>query len=201
MTIKFDEKGLVPIITQDMETGEVLILSYMNEEAYKKTIEEQELYYYSRSRQMLWKKGETSGNTQTLKSLYFDCDQDALLAKVIQKGPACHTGKRSCFYNKIIDKGETGSIIDELVKTIETRKQSPVEGSYTNYLLREGKDKILKKIGEETAEVIIASKNNSKEELIYEMSDLIYHSLVLLSYDDVTLEDIFNELKKRHRIA
>lgn len=198
MMVKYDENGLVPVITQDALTGDVLILSYMNAEALKKTIEEQSLYYYSRSRNELWKKGLTSGHTQELISLYVDCDQDAILAKVIQKGPACHTGEKSCFYNTLINKGEPESILAKLVKTINDRMENPVTGSYTNYLLKEGKDKILKKIGEESSEVIIASKNNSKEELIYEMSDLIYHSLVLLAHDGVTVEEIIKELEKRH---
>jgi phosphoribosyl-ATP pyrophosphohydrolase/phosphoribosyl-AMP cyclohydrolase len=198
MKIKFDEKGLIPVVTQDANTGQVLILSYMNEEAYKKTLEEECLYYYSRSRQALWKKGESSGNTQTLISLSMDCDGDALLAKVIQKGPACHTGQGSCFHNLLLGQ-EQSDIVSTVIETIEDRKTNPVEGSYTNYLLEKGKEKILKKIGEEASEVIIASMANDKEELIYELSDLVYHSLVLMASEGVTKDDIFKELENRHR--
>jgi phosphoribosyl-ATP pyrophosphohydrolase/phosphoribosyl-AMP cyclohydrolase len=196
--MKFDENGLIPIITQDYETKEVLILSYMNKEAYDKTIESGDLYYYSRSRQELWKKGESSGNTQILKSLSFDCDSDALLAQVVQKGPACHTGERSCFYNDVIETSERNILFD-LEKTIEERRVNPVEGSYTNYLLDKGIDKILKKIGEESAEMIIAAKNPQNDELIYETSDFLYHMLVLLKEKKISLSDIFSELRKRHR--
>jgi len=198
MNIKYNNEGLVPVITQDYVSGEVLILSYMNAEALDKTIQENKLYYYSRSRERLWLKGETSGNTQTLKSLYYDCDQDALLAKVIQVGAACHTGAKSCFHQSIFECEATQPIIQKLIQTIDDRIKCPNAGSYTNYLLSEGKDKILKKIGEETSEVIIASKNNSKKELVYELSDLIYHVLVLMAFDGVSLESILEELELRH---
>lgn len=191
-------KGLIPVITQDYYTKEVLILSYMNEEAYEKTLKEKQLYYYSRSRQTLWKKGETSGNTQELISLTADCDSDALLAIVKQKGSACHTGEKSCFHNKVIP-GDNKDIILSLVSRIAQRGQNPVEGSYTNYLLNAGKEKILKKIGEESSEIIIASMSDDKKETIYEIADLIYHTLVLMNFDDIHLQEILDELKKRYR--
>lgn len=198
--IKFDSNGLIPVVTQDFNTKEVLILSYMNEEALLKTLDTNVLYYFSRSRKKLWKKGESSGNTQELIKLVYDCDGDALLALVIQNGFACHTGKKSCFYNILMEsnKKNYNSIINDLYLLIKNRKTNKKEGSYTNYLFEEGKDKILKKIGEEASEIIIASKNNSKDELIYEMCDFIYHSLVLLVNDDVTIEDILKELVNRY---
>ena len=199
--IKYDEKGLVPAIIQDADTNEVLMMAYMNEESLKKTIETKRTWFYSRSRQNLWNKGETSGNFQDVRSISYDCDGDTLLVKVIPEGPSCHTGNNSCFFNTIVEgeKTESAAILKQLYKTIEDRKSNPVEGSYTNYLFDKGIDKILKKVGEENAETIIAAKNNSKEELIYEASDLIYHLLVLLVNQGVSLEDIFGELEKRHK--
>jgi len=193
--IKFED-GLIPVITQDYNTKEVLILSYMNKEAYKKTLDEKVLYYYSRSRKELWRKGESSGNTQELISLTYDCDGDALLAQVIQKGPACHTGERSCFHNPLIGEKKVDVLYD-LLDVIKDRKKNPKEGSYTNYLLDKGKEKILKKVGEESSEVIIASMADNKSELIYELSDLVYHSLVLMVSEDIELDDIALELNKR----
>jgi len=193
--IKFED-GLIPVITQDYNTKEVLILSYMNKEAYKKTLDEKVLYYYSRSRKELWRKGESSGNTQELISLTYDCDGDALLAQVIQKGPACHTGERSCFHNSLIGEKKVDVLYD-LLDVIKDRKKNPKEGSYTNYLLDKGKEKILKKVGEESSEVIIASMADNKSELIYELSDLVYHSLVLMVSEDIELDDIALELNKR----
>lgn len=199
--IKYDEKGLIPAIIQDVNTNEVLMMAYMNEESLKKTMETNKTWFYSRSRQNLWNKGETSGNFQDVKSISYDCDGDTLLVKVIPEGPSCHTGNNSCFFNSIVEgeKTESAAILKQLYKTIEDRKSNPVEGSYTNYLFDKGIDKILKKVGEENAETIIAAKNNSKEELIYEASDLIYHLLVLLVNQGVSLEDIFGELEKRHK--
>ena len=193
--IKFED-GLIPVITQDYNTKEVLILSYMNEEAYMKTLDEKVLYYYSRSRKELWRKGESSGNTQELISLTYDCDGDALLAQVIQKGPACHTGEISCFHNPLIGEKKVDVLYD-LLDVIKDRKKNPKEGSYTNYLLDKGKEKILKKVGEESSEVIIAAMAENKSELIYELSDLVYHSLVLMVSEDIELDDIALELNKR----
>lgn len=199
--IKYDEKGLIPAIIQDVNTNEVLMMAYMNKESLKKTMETNKTWFYSRSRQNLWNKGETSGNFQDVRSISYDCDGDTLLVKVIPEGPSCHTGNNSCFFNTIVEgeKTESAAILKQLYKTIEDRKSNPVEGSYTNYLFDKGIDKILKKVGEENAETIIAAKNNSKEELIYEASDLIYHLLVLLVNQGVSLEDIFGELEKRHK--
>lgn len=199
MNIDWNKNKLIPVITQDYETKAVLILSYMNQEAYEKTIATKDLYYYSRSRQKLWKKGDTSGNTQVLKRLSFDCDQDAILAEVIQKGPACHTGSQSCFFNTIYENDCDDMIISKLIKRIDERFKSPQEKSYTNYLFEKGREKILKKIGEEASEVIIASMANKKDEMIYELSDLMYHSLVLMRYEGIFLNDIFSELEGRFK--
>ncbi len=198
--IKFNEQGLVPVIAQAYDTKEVLMLAYMNEEAYQKTLDEKVAYYYSRSRKNLWKKGETSGHLQIVKSMYYDCDQDALLLLVDQKGVACHTMHRSCFFEPIFESEESNEVsyvIDEVYATIEERRRNPIEGSYTNYLFDKGLDKILKKVGEETAEVIIGAKNRDKENLVYELSDLVYHSLVLMVEQGIKPEDIKNELKRR----
>ncbi|WFD11163.1 bifunctional phosphoribosyl-AMP cyclohydrolase/phosphoribosyl-ATP diphosphatase HisIE [Tepidibacter hydrothermalis] len=195
--IKFDEKGLVPVVVQDVNTNKVLMLAYMNEEAIRKTLNEKVAYYYSRSRQELWKKGETSGNIQKLKGFYYDCDKDTILIYVDQIGVACHTGSYTCFFNEVIKNESKDEILEELYSLIKERKSNPKEGSYTNYLFEKGLDKILKKVGEEASEVIIGAKNKNKEELIYEISDLIYHMLVLMVNEEVTIEDIKNELEKR----
>lgn len=199
MTIKFDSNGLVPVITQDYFTKEVLILSYMNKVALDKTLEENALYYFSRSRNELWKKGETSGNTQELMSLKYDCDSDALLAIVKQKGPACHTGQTSCFHNSLIGEQVDSNMLSKLYTLIEDRKNDPIEGSYTNYLLDKGREKILKKVGEESSEIIIASMANNKSELIYEIADFVYHAMVLMVHDEVTLSDVLSELESRYK--
>ncbi|MCR3955462.1 MAG: bifunctional phosphoribosyl-AMP cyclohydrolase/phosphoribosyl-ATP diphosphatase HisIE [Gudongella sp.] len=196
MDIKYDEKGLVPAIAQDIATGEVLMLAYMNQEAVDLTLETGIAHYYSRSRKCLWKKGETSGNIQEVRGFYYDCDGDTILLKVKQTGVACHTGSYSCFFNQVIGAEGDMDTLSRLYGVIAERKANPKEGSYTNYLFKEGIDKILKKIGEESAEVIIGAKNN-REELIYESSDLIYHLMVLLVDQGVTLEDIYGELKGR----
>lgn len=199
VNIKFDNNGLIPAIIQDCNSGEVLMLAYMNEESYKKTIDTGYTWFYSRSRKELWNKGASSGNIQKTKELSYDCDGDTLLIKVEQKGPACHTGKRSCFFNKVtpvknLTMGEALFTLDDILKD---RKKNLVEGSYTAYLYKEGLDKILKKVGEECAEVIIAAKNSDKSELIYEVSDLLYHLLVLLNEQEIRLEEIKDELIKR----
>lgn len=198
--IKFDEKGLILAIAQDYITGEVLMAAYMNEKALEITLKEKIVCYFSRSRNCLWRKGETSGHVQHLKGLYYDCDADAILLKVEQVGNACHTGAYSCFFNKVYEEDIADkSIINKVYCQIQNRKDNPKEGSYTNYLFNEGLDKILKKIGEESSEVLIAAKNKNKEELIYEISDLIYHSLVLMVSEGVTIDDLQKELTKRHR--
>lgn len=212
--IKFDEKGLVPAIIQQAETGTVLMLAYMNKESLAKTVETGVTWFYSRSRQSLWQKGETSGHVQKVQDIHYDCDADTLLIKVEQTGAACHEGTLSCFSRKL---GETeiegeqlvdtskiygqslSGVLHELYHLINDRKLNPKEGSYTNYLFEKGQDKILKKVGEEAAETIIASKNNDKNELISEMSDLWYHCLVLLAHHDVTPSELMAELQKRRK--
>ena len=197
--IKFDKNGLVPAIAQDINTKKVLMLAYMNEESIKKTLEEGVAVYYSRSRQELWKKGETSGNIQKLKGMSYDCDGDSILLMVEQIGVACHTGEYSCFFNEILPSEDKQDTLESLYSLMKTRKENPLEGSYTNYLFKEGIDKILKKVGEESAEVIIASKNHDKKEMIYEISDLVYHTLVLMVEQGVEIKDIKLELEKRKK--
>lgn len=197
--IKFDENGLVPAIAQDINTKKVLMLAYMNKESIERTLEEKVAVYYSRSRGELWKKGETSGNIQNLKGMSYDCDGDSILLTVEQVGVACHTGEYSCFFNQVIAADDKEDILQSLYSLMKERKENPVEGSYTNYLFKEGIDKILKKVGEESAEVIIASKNNDKEEMIYEISDLVYHTLVLMVEQGVEIDDIKLELEKRKK--
>jgi len=198
--IKFDGNGLIPVIAQDLDTGEVLMLAYMNREALDKTLKTGKMHYYSRSRRKLWLKGETSGHTQALITLYYDCDVDSLLAVIKQEGEACHTGNRTCFY-RIGYGAETYSWdhLKELYSTALDRKEHPKEGSYTNYLFEKGIDKILKKVGEESAEVIIAAKNNDKNEIIYETADLLYHLSVMLADRGVLWEDVYAELTQRRK--
>ncbi|WP_026895415.1 bifunctional phosphoribosyl-AMP cyclohydrolase/phosphoribosyl-ATP diphosphatase HisIE [Clostridiisalibacter paucivorans] len=199
--IKFDKNGLIPAIIQDINTNEVLMLAYMNEESLERTWKSGETWFYSRSRKKLWHKGEESGNTQEIIKMDYDCDGDTILVKVRQKGVACHTGEYSCFHNNILDKDIDGKIKDfiyRLYKLIEHRRSNPTEGSYTNYLFDQGIDKILKKVGEESSEVIIGAKNESRDEVVYEVSDLVYHILVLLVHMGIDIDDIKGELYKRH---
>ena len=199
--IKFDSQGLVPAIVQDYKTKQVLMLAYMSKESLIKTEETGFTWFYSRSRGELWNKGESSGNTQKVMEMSYDCDGDTLLVKVVQIGVPCHTGANSCFFNYIkkVEDNEDTSILHDLYSLVEQRKNNPVDGSYTNYLFDKGRDKILKKIGEEASEVIIGAKNDTKEEVIYEVSDLIYHLLVLLVDMGISLEDIKDELRKRKK--
>ncbi|AIS52991.1 histidine biosynthesis bifunctional protein HisIE [Thermoanaerobacter kivui] len=198
--LKFDERGLIPVIVQDYNTKQVLMLAYMNEESLKLSLEKKETYFFSRSRNEIWHKGETSGNIQKIKSIFYDCDGDALLIQVEPTGPACHTGNISCFYRSFLEHQEAydANILGKLYERVKERKEKPVEGSYTNYLFEKGIDKILKKIGEESTEVVLAVKNDSKEEIIYEISDLIYHLIVMLVQKDMQLEDIYKELGRRY---
>lgn len=199
---KLNSDGLIPVVTQNYKTGEVLMLAYMNAESFDRTIKTGKMTYYSRSRQCLWTKGETSGHFQYVKSLTIDCDRDTLLAKVEQIGAACHTGNPTCFFQTIAgsDYDETNplQIFESVYDTIIDRKNNPKEGSYTNYLFDKGIDKILKKVGEEAAEVIIAAKNPNTEELKYELSDFLYHAMVLMAERGLTWDDITQELSDRH---
>jgi phosphoribosyl-AMP cyclohydrolase / phosphoribosyl-ATP pyrophosphohydrolase len=197
-TLSFDENGLIPAIVQDDRTGNVLMLAYMNKESLQKTIDTKETWFFSRSRQELWNKGATSGNRQIVKNLSLDCDSDAILVQVTPLGPACHTGEVTCFHKQIFDEAvQTRSIVHEITDEIKNRRANPVEGSYTSYLFREGLDKILKKVGEETTEVVIGAKNRDKAEVTSELADLTYHSLVLMEELGVSVEDVKNELRKR----
>ena len=199
--LKPDPSGLIPVVCQDVMTSEVLMVAYMNREAFEQTVREGIMTYYSRSRQSLWKKGETSGHYQYVKELYTDCDNDTLLAKVVQIGAACHTGAYSCFFNEMIkkDTGRTDpySVLQDVMAVILDRKENPKEGSYTNYLFDKGIDKILKKIGEEATEIVIAAKNPEPEESKYEIADFLYHVMVLMALKGLTWEDVMEELANR----
>ncbi len=198
--LKYNEAGLIPAVVQEYHTKEVLMVAYMSLESLQKTLETGETWFFSRSRQALWHKGETSGNIQMVKAIDYDCDQDTLLVWVVQRGNACHTGARSCFFNRLYDAGEAPlnrDILFELYGVIGQRKARPREGSYTSYLFEKGIDKILKKVGEETAEVIIGAKNPDTKELVYETADLLYHLLVLLNEREIPLEAVLKELQER----
>ena len=195
--LKFDEKGLIPVIVQDAETNEVLTLAYMNQESYELTLKDQLMTFYSRSRKELWRKGETSGNYQHLVSLKLDCDQDALVAKVKKDGPACHTGAESCF-NEVLYGEDTQATIDTLYELIKGRKEIPQDGSYTSYLFEKGIEKILKKVGEESTEVVIGAMKEDYNETVFEISDLVYHVLVLMVEMGIDLAQVRQELENRH---
>lgn len=199
---KLNSDGMVPVVVQDYRTLEVLMVAYMNEEAYNQTIKLGKMTYYSRSRNELWLKGDTSGHYQYVKSLTADCDMDTILAKVSQVGVACHTGAKSCFFNEITKKDYEESsnplqVFEEVFNVIKDRKVHPKEGSYTNYLFDKGIDKILKKLGEEATEIVIAAKNPNANEIKYEISDFLYHMMVLMAEKDVTWEEITTELANR----
>lgn len=198
---KLNREGLIPVIVQDYKTNEVLMLAYMNEDAFLQTLETGRMTYFSRSRNKLWLKGETSGHFQYVKSLRLDCDQDTILAKVHQIGAACHTGNRSCFFQKLVEKEYKESnplkVFEDVYSIILDRKANPKEGSYTNYLFDKGIDKILKKCGEEATEMIIAAKNPDPEEIKYEISDFLYHVMVLMAEKGISWEEITQELANR----
>lgn len=206
--IKFNESGLIPAIIQDDTTGDILMMAYMNREALEKTVQTGITHFWSRSREKLWQKGETSGNIQRVKSIRLDCDQDALLVRVEQTRVACHTGRWSCFHQELSDgqwilveekaTAQKAPIFDRIYRVILDRKAHPKEDSYVSSLLKMGKDRILKKIGEEAGELIIGSKNDQKAEIISEMADLWFHTLVLLGYHRITPQEIYQELDKRH---
>ncbi|MFQ6059092.1 MAG: bifunctional phosphoribosyl-AMP cyclohydrolase/phosphoribosyl-ATP diphosphatase HisIE [Anaerolineae bacterium] len=209
--LKWDEGGLIPAIVQDADTGQVLMLAYMNAESLRRTLETGETWFWSRSRGELWHKGATSGNTQRVREMRYDCDGDALLILVEPQGPACHTGEQSCFYRagpfpaaqaqRPIRRRPSvdPSILTELFAVIQDRKAHPREGSYTAHLFAQGQDEILKKLGEEAMETILAAKGGDHDQLVYEASDLIYHLLVLLAYHDVSPKEVYAELKRRRK--
>ncbi len=199
--LKFDEKGLIPAVVVDAVSKEVLTLAYMNKESLKISMEKGLTCFYSRSRNELWLKGETSGNYQHIVSITADCDNDALVVVVEPEGPACHLGTKSCFNNEVFQSDELNEFsLNSLMKLIEGRKTDKKEGSYTTYLFEKGIDKILKKVGEENTEVIIAAKADDKRETIYEIADLTYHVMVLMIEMGISLEDIHKELASRHVI-
>ena len=198
--LKFDEKGLIPAIVVDDDTGKVLTLAYMNRESLLISMEKKRTCFWSRSRQELWLKGETSGNYQHIVSITADCDGDALEVRVKKDGPACHTGEESCFHNPILGEKTEKFQLEGLYQLLLSRKQELPEGSYTTYLFQKGLDKILKKVGEESTEVIIAGKAEDKAETIYEIADLAYHVLVLMVQMGISVEDIRSELASRHII-
>jgi len=209
--LKFDGQGLIPAIVQDASTGKVLTLAYMNREAFELSLQHRETYFWSRSRGELWHKGETSGNTQKIVRVDLDCDGDSLIFSVEPRGPACHTGQESCFHHELfkaaseapptlgteVGRPEFSAVVEQLLRVIKNRKEEMPEGSYTTYLFTQGLDKILKKIGEESAETIIAAKNKSKAELTVESADLLYHLLVLFVNEGLEVEDVWAELEKR----
>lgn len=199
--LKFDANGLIPAVVQDYYTKQVLTVAYMNKESLRISMEEGMTCFFSRSRQELWRKGETSGNRQHIVSIKADCDSDALVVEVVKDGPACHTGAESCFNDTLFTSEERKEFsFDSLYKLIEGRKTEKKEGSYTTYLFDKGIDKILKKVGEECTEVVIAGKAEDKEETVYEISDLAYHVMVLMVQMGISINDIIDELAKRHVI-
>ena len=208
--VKFDKNGLVPAIVQDVRTRQVLTLAYMNEASLRRTMETGESWFWSRSREQLWHKGETSGNTQRVMAIVPDCDGDAIRLQVVPQGPACHLGNDSCFVDPVIDPGvehsrttmegsSIGETLDDLYSVVDSRRLTRPEGSYTTYLFERGLDKILKKLGEESTETIIAAKNDEREPLVREIADLVYHLLVLMVDRKVTLEDVSQELSGRKK--
>ncbi len=197
--LKFDDKGLIPAIVQDFHTKEVLMLAYMNKESLQISIDEKCTCFYSRSRKELWRKGKTSGNVQHITAIYADCDRDSLLIKVIKDGPACHTGAQSCFFeNFYTDTDFQEFSLNTLYELLKDRDAKRPEGSYTTYLFEKGKEKILKKVGEEGTEVVIAAMKDDNKEVVFEISDLCYHILVLMVSMGITMEELKQEMAKRH---
>jgi phosphoribosyl-AMP cyclohydrolase / phosphoribosyl-ATP pyrophosphohydrolase len=204
--LKFDGQGLLPAIVQDWLDGTVLMLGYMNQEAMAKTLATQRVHFWSRSRNTLWEKGETSGHALHVKELFIDCDADTILVKAQPVGPTCHTGARACFFSRLDEQGQVppvnaddaqGGILESILRTIRDRRCTPQPGSYTSKLFEGGHDKILKKVAEEAGEVLLASKGGKKEEIIYETADLLFHTLMVLGYHDLSLQDVYGELGRR----
>ncbi len=197
--LKFDANGLIPAVVQDYFSKQVLTVAYMNRESLEISMKEGRTCFFSRSRQTLWRKGETSGNTQEIVTIRADCDGDALVVEVIKKGPACHTGSESCFFNPIYQsEAHQDFSLEALYGLLKGRKTQPKEGSYTTYLFQKGMDKILKKVGEECTEVIVAGKGGDREETIFEIADLAYHVMVLMVEMGIEPKDIFAQLESRH---
>ena len=197
--LKFDMNGLIPAVVQDYFSKQVLTVAYMNKESLEISMKEGRTCFFSRSRQQLWRKGETSGNTQEIVTIKADCDLDALVVEVIKKGPACHTGSESCFFNPVYqNENQQDFSIEALYQLLVGRKTDPKEGSYTTYLFQKGIDKILKKVGEECTEVIVAGKGGDREETIFEISDLMYHVMVLMVEMGIAPKDVFVQLASRH---
>ena len=203
---KFDGEGLLPVVIQDWLDGTVLMLGYMNQEDFAKTVSTKRVNFWSRSRNKLWEKGETSGHTLRVKELFLDCDRDTILVKAQPAGPTCHTGERACFFSKMDEQGHVvhrsayhaqGGILESVLRIIRERRSSPQPGSYTSKLFEEGHDKILKKVAEEAGEVLLASKGGKKEEIVHEVADLFFHTLMVLGYHDLPLQDIYEELGGR----
>src|SRR5262245_44734180 len=205
--LKFNEQGLLPAVIQDWLDGTVLMLGYMNQEALNRTLATKSVHFWSRSRQKLWEKGETSGHKLLVKELFVDCDRDTILVKAQPTGPTCHTGERACFFSTFNadDRDSTektseahGGILDSVLRVIAARKTSPQPGSYTTKLFEAGEDKILKKVAEEAGEVLIAAKGGKKEEIVYEVADLLFHTLMVLGYHGLSLHEIYQELGARY---
>ncbi len=197
--LKFDDKGLIPAIVQDFYTKEVLMLAYMNKESLQITLDEKSTCFYSRSRKELWRKGKTSGNVQHITAIYADCDKDSLLIKVVKDGPACHTGKESCFFENFYnDENYQQFSLNTLYELLKQRDKERPSGSYTSYLFEKGKEKILKKVGEECTEVVIAAMKDDRKETVFEISDICYHVLVLMVSMGITMEELKEEMAKRH---
>lgn len=203
---KLDQDDLLPSVVQDWLDGSVLMLGYMNQEAIAKTLATKTVHFWSRSRNRLWEKGETSGNKLHVKDLFVDCDQDTILVKAQAAGPTCHTGERACFFSRLDEQGRiagsktqeaAGGILEAVLRTIRERRAHPQAGSYTTKLFEGGHDKILKKVAEEAGEVLLASKGGKKEDIVYEVADLFFHTLMVLGYHDIALQDIYQELGKR----
>jgi phosphoribosyl-ATP pyrophosphohydrolase/phosphoribosyl-AMP cyclohydrolase len=203
-TLKFDADGLIPAVIQDAETDQVLMVGYMNRESLEKTLCEGRTCFWSRSRKRLWTKGETSGHYQAVQAVFCDCDRDCLLIQVDQTGEACHLGRKSCFFTQLYGASEAagpGFSLEELYGIVEDRKARQPAGSYTAKLISSGQDRVLKKVAEEAGEVMLASKNNDRDEIIREMADLWFHSIVVLAYHDIPPQEIVEELAGRHRTS
>jgi phosphoribosyl-ATP pyrophosphohydrolase/phosphoribosyl-AMP cyclohydrolase len=209
-SIKFNAEGLIPAVVQDVRSGQVLMVAYMNEESLKQTLESGTTVFWSRSRKSLWKKGETSGHIQAVREIFVDCDEDTLLIKVDQKEGACHTGRFSCFYRKLengqwiegenrpaIVKKESENILERVYQVILQRKETPDPGSYVSSLFSKGQDAVLKKVAEESGEVILSSKNGTRGEIVWEIADLWFHTLVVMGFHGIAVSELFDELKKR----